>query len=51
MALHSKGSYDDAIKLYEEGLKFDPNNAQLKQGLEKCKQDKEGGDSDPMFGP
>ena len=50
MALHSMGNYDEAIAAYEQGIKYDPENAQLKQGLEKCKQDKEAGD-DPMFGP
>lgn len=27
------GRYEDSVKAYEEGLKLDPNNAQLKDGL------------------
>jgi cytochrome c-type biogenesis protein CcmH/NrfG len=30
------GQYDEAIKDYETGQKLDPENAQIKQGLEKC---------------
>ena len=30
MALHGLGQYDEAVKNYEEGIKLDPENAQLK---------------------
>jgi hypothetical protein len=30
MALHQMGEYEDALAQYEEGIKFDPENAQLK---------------------
>ena len=54
-ALHQLGQLDQAIENYEKGLSFNPDNAQIKQGLEQCKREKEqpaGGD-DPtgMFGP
>eukprot|EP01017_Pseudomicrothorax_dubius_P012205 TRINITY_DN1485_c0_g1_i5.p1 TRINITY_DN1485_c0_g1~~TRINITY_DN1485_c0_g1_i5.p1 ORF type:complete len:597 (-),score=229.01 TRINITY_DN1485_c0_g1_i5:177-1967(-) len=32
---------DDAISTYEAGLKLDPANAQLKEGLERAKEEKE----------
>lgn len=32
-ALAYLGRYDDAIAAYGEGLKFDPGNAQLQEGL------------------
>lgn len=32
-ALHFLGKYDEAIKAYQNGLKLEPNNEQLKQGL------------------
>lgn len=53
MALHAIGKYDEAIVDYEKGLSFGPENAQLKQGLEKCKQDKKAAEEegDGMFGP
>lgn len=57
MALHSMGKYDEAILDYEKGIQLDPENAQLKQGYEKCKQEKqsveEGGEDGMggMFGP
>lgn len=37
MALHAMGKYDEALQDYEKGIQLDPENAQLKQGLEKCK--------------
>jgi hypothetical protein len=45
--------YEEAIKSYEEGLKFNGENAQIKQGLEQAKKDKAAADSDEsgMFGP
>ena len=47
MALERLGNTEEALKVYEEGLKYDPNNAQIKQGIESCKQSA----NDPMFGP
>ncbi|KAK6636150.1 hypothetical protein RUM43_009802 [Polyplax serrata] len=34
-ALAYLGKYDESIKAYEEGLKHDPNNVQLKEGLDE----------------
>lgn len=47
------GRYDEAIVSYEEGLKLNAGNAQLKQGLEACQKEKAAADSDEtgMFGP
>ena len=56
MALHAMNQFDEALKDYETGLKYDVDNAQLKQGYEQCKQDKEAnagagaGEEDGMFG-
>lgn len=36
-ALSYLGKKDEAIAAYQSGLKFDPNNAQLKDGLEEVK--------------
>lgn len=36
-ALFGSGSYEEAIDAYNEGLKIDPNNAQLKKGLEDAR--------------
>lgn len=36
-ALELLGRNDDAIKAYEEGLKYDPSNDQLKDALKNCK--------------
>lgn len=36
-ALELLGRYEDAVKVYESGLKVDPTNAQLKEALENCK--------------
>jgi stress-induced-phosphoprotein 1 len=33
-ALHGLGKMEEAIQAYNSGLKIDPNNAQLKKGLE-----------------
>jgi len=46
--------YDDAINVYEEGLKIDPNNQQLLNDLETARRDSSGGAglnffSDPQF--
>jgi hypothetical protein len=62
MALHNMGKFDEAIEQYEMGIQYNPDNTQLKQGLESCKKDKEedgmggdggmgGGDMSGMFGP
>lgn len=56
MALHAMGEFDEALKDYQTGCKFDPENAQLKQGLEQCKREQDasvgaGGDESGMFGP
>lgn len=32
-ALAYLGRYEESVKAYEEGLKLDPNNVQLKDGL------------------
>lgn len=37
-ALSFLGRKDDAAKAYEEGLKFDPSNQQLLDGLKEVKQ-------------
>lgn len=36
-ALAFLGRAEEAIKAYEEGLKYDPNNVQLKEGIEEVK--------------
>jgi stress-induced-phosphoprotein 1 len=36
-ALELLERYDDAAKVYEEGLKLDSNNEQLKEALKNCK--------------
>ena len=47
--------YDEAIATYEEGLKLDPNNAQLQTDLESARKDAGAGAgglpffSDPQF--
>lgn len=53
MALHVLGRYDEAIKSYEEGLQLNPENAQIKTGLEQVKKDKAADETedDGMFGP
>jgi cytochrome c-type biogenesis protein CcmH/NrfG len=37
MALHKLGKFEEAIQNYELGIKLNPSNPQLKQGLEQCK--------------
>lgn len=53
MALHAMGQYDEALLDYEKGAELDPENAQIKQGLEKCKQEKQSATEEEqgMFGP
>ncbi len=54
-ALSFLKQYDDAIKVYEEGLKIDPNNQQLQTDLETARKDAAAGAgglnffSDPQF--
>jgi stress-induced-phosphoprotein 1 len=40
-ALELLGRYEDAMQTYEEGLKHDSNNEQLKEALSNCKQNLE----------
>jgi len=48
-ALAYLGRYDESIKAYEEGLKLDPNNAQMKEGLADVQSQAMAGPfSDPM---
>jgi stress-induced-phosphoprotein 1 len=53
MALHQLGRYDEAIVSYEEGLRLNAENQQIKQALEQCHKDKAASESDDqgMFGP
>ena len=54
MALQQLGRFDESITAYEQGLKLNPENAQIKQGLEQCRKEKaaaETGDGGGMFGP
>ena len=37
-ALKCMGKYDDAISAYNEGLKYDSNNVELKEALAKCQE-------------
>ena len=37
---YNEGKYDDAIRAYKEGLKLDPNNAELRSGIGKAMQGK-----------
>uniref|UniRef100_A0A0K8TBK0 Stress-induced-phosphoprotein 1 n=1 Tax=Lygus hesperus TaxID=30085 RepID=A0A0K8TBK0_LYGHE len=41
-ALAYLGKHKDAIQAYEEGLKHDPNNAQLKEGIQEVKAQMDG---------
>jgi stress-induced-phosphoprotein 1 len=36
-ALHYLGRYDEAVQAYTAGLQVDPENAQLKEGLQEVK--------------
>jgi stress-induced-phosphoprotein 1 len=56
MALQQMGQFDEAIAAYEHGLKLNPDNAQIKQGLEQTRQEKAAAETQPeegggMFGP
>lgn len=53
MALHAMGRYDEAIQDYEKGIQLNPDNAQIKQSLQKCKDEKAEEESGAMgmFGP
>jgi len=54
-ALHKMKRYDDAIAVYEEGLKLDPNDAALQKALQAVKNAKngppEGAAAASLFGP
>ena len=39
MALQNLGRFDDAIAAFEQGLKLNPDNAQIKQGLDQCRKE------------
>lgn len=51
------GKYDEAIAQYNHGLSLNPDNAQIKQGLEQAQKEKAAAESDDqsgadgMFGP
>lgn len=45
-ALELLERYEDAVKTYEDGLKYDASNEQLKEALKNCKQNLEA----PKFG-
>jgi stress-induced-phosphoprotein 1 len=54
MALQNLGRFDDAIATFEQGLKLNPDNAQIKQGLDQCRMEKAAAGTDDaggMFGP
>jgi cytochrome c-type biogenesis protein CcmH/NrfG len=54
MALQILGKFDDSIAAYEHGLKLNPDNAQIKSGLEQCRKEKAAAETDDaggMFGP
>ena len=54
MALQQLGRFDESIASYEQGLKLNPDNAQIKQGLEQCRKEKSAAETDDasgMFGP
>jgi stress-induced-phosphoprotein 1 len=58
MALQQMGKFDEAIAAYERGLQLNPDNAQIKQGLEQARREKaaaetqpDDGDDGNMFGP
>ena len=54
MALQNLGRFDDAIATFEQGLKLNPENAQIKQGLDQCRKEKAAAGTDDaggMFGP
>lgn len=45
------GRKGDAVKAYEDGLKFDPNNQQLLDGLKEVKQPQSPFESNNIFPP
>ena len=49
------GRLDEAVTTYEQGLKFDATNEQLKEALKNCKDNLEmpsfGGDAGGVFNP
>ncbi|XP_076239622.1 stress-induced phosphoprotein 1 [Calliopsis andreniformis] len=50
-ALAYLGKYDESIDAYKTGLQLDPNNAQLKSGLEEVKAQKQAAASNPFNTP
>ncbi|XP_072743230.1 stress-induced-phosphoprotein 1 [Anoplolepis gracilipes] len=50
-ALAYLGRYDEAIKAYEKGLQLDPNNAQLKSGLDEVRAQKTATATNPFNSP
>ena len=55
MALQQLGRFKEAIASFEQGLKLNPDNAQIKQGLEQCRKEMAAAETDEgsggMFGP
>lgn len=43
LALRKQGKYDEAQKVYEEGLTFDPENGMIKTGMQELQTEKSGG--------
>jgi len=41
MALHGMGHLDEAYKAYQEGLKVDPDNSQIKSGMQAVMKDQQ----------
>lgn len=50
-ALELLENYEDAVKVYEEGLKFDAQNEQLKDALKNCREHLSKGNDMGMGGP
>lgn len=52
MALQQMGQFDESIAAYEKGLQYNPDNAQIKQGMEQCHKEKAAAETkdDGMFG-
>lgn len=47
------GKFDESIAAYEKGLQLNPENLQIKQGIEQCRKEKAAAETkdDGMFGP
>lgn len=50
-ALAYLGRYAESVQAYEEGLRHDPNNKQLKEGLDEVKAQQFGNHSNPFRSP